>query len=162
MPFGLQGVQSLPLRLHLTLHRQKRAASISSPKIGSMIVRAGDTRRSPATPSVGCGCAGVGDGEASSLMRSGAREVAFSRDAFDCPRCCCEHALSKEVCSIRNAGVEIPTSCEQGVCGTCLTRVIQGEPDHRDHFLTDAEREKNDQFLLCCSRSKSHLLVLDL
>ncbi|WP_029000766.1 PDR/VanB family oxidoreductase [Azohydromonas australica] len=59
-------------------------------------------------------------------------------------------------------GVEVPTSCESGVCGTCLTRVIDGTPDHRDVYLTDAEHERNDQFTPCCSRSSSPLLVLDL
>ncbi|MGE4335480.1 MAG: 2Fe-2S iron-sulfur cluster-binding protein [Pigmentiphaga sp.] len=59
-------------------------------------------------------------------------------------------------------GIDIPVSCEQGVCGTCLTRVLEGEPDHRDLYLTDAERDANDQMLPCCSRSKSPLLVLDL
>jgi len=53
-------------------------------------------------------------------------------------------------------------SCEQGVCGTCLTRVISGTPDHRDHYLTPEEHAANDQFLPCCSRSKSPRLVLDL
>ncbi|TKC92335.1 oxidoreductase [Trinickia terrae] len=60
------------------------------------------------------------------------------------------------------AGVDLPTSCEQGVCGTCLTRVLSGEPDHRDVYLTDEEKAANDQFLPCCSRSKSPVLVLDL
>lgn len=60
------------------------------------------------------------------------------------------------------AGVEIPLSCEQGICGTCLTRVLEGEPDHRDMFLTDEERARNDQFTPCCSRAKSARLVLDL
>lgn len=60
------------------------------------------------------------------------------------------------------AGVDVPVSCEQGVCGTCLTRVIDGTPDHRDMFLTDAERAANDQFTPCCSRAKGPLLVLDL
>lgn len=64
--------------------------------------------------------------------------------------------------ALGDAGVEIPMSCEQGVCGTCLTRVLDGEPDHRDHYLTDAEKLKNDQMLPCCSRSKSAMLVLDL
>lgn len=64
--------------------------------------------------------------------------------------------------ALLNAGIEVPTSCEQGVCGTCLTRVIEGDPEHRDMFLTDEERRKNDQFLPCCSRSKSPVLVLDL
>lgn len=59
-------------------------------------------------------------------------------------------------------GIEVPTSCEQGVCGTCLTRVIEGVPDHRDLFLTPAEQAANDQFLPCCSRAKSAVLVLDL
>ena len=64
--------------------------------------------------------------------------------------------------ALAEAGVEIPTSCEQGVCGTCLTRVIEGQPDHRDHYLTDDEQAANDQFLPCCSRAKSKVLVLDL
>ena len=59
-------------------------------------------------------------------------------------------------------GVEVPTSCEAGVCGTCLTRVLDGTPDHRDTFLTDAERAANDQFTPCCSRALTSLLVLDL
>lgn len=59
-------------------------------------------------------------------------------------------------------GVEVPTSCEQGVCGTCLTRVLEGEPDHRDLFLTPQEHAVNDQFTPCCSRAKSAMLVLDL
>jgi len=59
-------------------------------------------------------------------------------------------------------GVDIPVSCEGGVCGTCLTRVLEGEPDHRDYFLTLEERAKNDQILPCCSRSKTARLVLDL
>ena len=60
------------------------------------------------------------------------------------------------------AGVEILTSCEQGVCGTCITRVLEGEPDHRDLYFTPEEQARNDQFTPCCSRSKSPLLVLDL
>lgn len=59
-------------------------------------------------------------------------------------------------------GIQIPVSCEQGVCGTCLTRVLEGTPDHRDLLLTDAERARNDQLTPCCSRAKSSLLVLDL
>jgi vanillate monooxygenase ferredoxin subunit len=47
--------------------------------------------------------------------------------------------------AIRLAGVQIPVSCEQGVCGTCLTPVVVGIPDHRDKFLTPRERAQNDQ-----------------
>ncbi|WP_438393116.1 PDR/VanB family oxidoreductase [Caballeronia sp. DA-9] len=59
-------------------------------------------------------------------------------------------------------GVHVETSCEQGVCGTCLTRVLAGEPDHRDLYLTDVERAGNSQFLPCCSRSRTPELLLDL
>ncbi|MQR00742.1 PDR/VanB family oxidoreductase [Glaciimonas soli] len=59
-------------------------------------------------------------------------------------------------------GIEIPTSCEQGVCGTCITRVLSGTPDHRDMYFTDQEHAKNDQFTPCCSRATSKILVLDL
>jgi vanillate O-demethylase ferredoxin subunit len=51
------------------------------------------------------------------------------------------------------AGYHIPLSCEQGVCGTCLTRVIDGKLVHRDSFLTEAEQACGDQMLLCCSRA---------
>ncbi|MFC6673314.1 PDR/VanB family oxidoreductase [Marinobacterium aestuariivivens] len=58
--------------------------------------------------------------------------------------------------------IDIPYSCEDGVCGTCLTRVLEGEPDHRDFFMTPAEHAKNDQFTPCCSRARSKRLVLDI
>jgi vanillate O-demethylase ferredoxin subunit len=64
--------------------------------------------------------------------------------------------------ALAEAGVEVLVSCEQGVCGTCLTRVLQGTPDHRDVYLTPEEQEANDQFTPCCSRAKSARLVLDL
>jgi len=60
------------------------------------------------------------------------------------------------------AGIEIETSCEQGICGSCITRVVQGIPDHRDQFMTDSEHANNDQFTPCCSRAKTPCLVLDL
>lgn len=59
-------------------------------------------------------------------------------------------------------GIDVPYSCESGVCGTCLTRVLEGVPEHRDTFLTEAERAANDQFTPCCSRACTPLLVLDL
>lgn len=66
------------------------------------------------------------------------------------------------IAALAAAGVEVPISCEQGVCGTCLTRVLEGVPDHRDLYLTPEEQARNDQFTPCCSRSKSARLVLDL
>ncbi len=63
---------------------------------------------------------------------------------------------------LKENGIDIPVSCEQGVCGTCLTHVLEGEPEHLDSFLTDEERARNDQIMPCCSRSRSRKLVLDL
>jgi vanillate monooxygenase ferredoxin subunit len=71
-------------------------------------------------------------------------------------------ASQSVVQALREHGIEILTSCEQGVCGTCITRVLEGEPDHRDMYFSDEERAMNDQFTPCCSRSKSRTLVLDL
>ncbi|NDZ82252.1 oxidoreductase [Streptomyces sp. SID10853] len=59
-------------------------------------------------------------------------------------------------------GVEVELSCEQGMCGACLTPVLAGEPDHRDEVQTPAERAANDRITICCSRSRSPELVLDL
>ena len=59
-------------------------------------------------------------------------------------------------------GIKVEVSCEQGICGTCIVDVLEGEPDHRDQFLTDDEKEDNDQIAVCCSRSKSPVLVLDI
>jgi vanillate O-demethylase ferredoxin subunit len=64
--------------------------------------------------------------------------------------------------ALQAAGVEIATSCSQGVCGTCLTRVLEGEPDHWDMYLTPDEQAANDRFCPCVSRSRSELLVIDL
>lgn len=64
--------------------------------------------------------------------------------------------------ALKQAGIKVSMSCEEGVCGTCITDVIEGEPDHRDHFLTDEEKADNDQIAVCCSRAKSKRLVLDL
>ena len=59
-------------------------------------------------------------------------------------------------------GVEVMTSCREGTCGTCETAVISGIPDHRDSVLSDEEHATNEVMMICCSRSLSPLLVLDL
>lgn len=63
---------------------------------------------------------------------------------------------------LQDAGVEVPFSCSEGVCGTCLTQVKEGDPEHWDMYLTPEEQEKNDCMMVCISRSKSSRLVLDL
>jgi tetrachlorobenzoquinone reductase len=58
--------------------------------------------------------------------------------------------------------VDVTHSCREGTCGTCITTVLAGIPDHRDSVLTAAERAANDVFLPCVSRCLSETLVLDL
>lgn len=69
-------------------------------------------------------------------------------------------------CTVMNAlranGVEVPSSCEQGVCGMCETRVLEGEVDHRDMLLTETERARNNVMMVCVSRGRCSRLVLDL
>ena len=64
--------------------------------------------------------------------------------------------------ALLDQGIEVELSCEQGICGTCITRVLEGAPDHRDQYLTDAERAAGDQMTICCSRAMGDRLVLDL
>ncbi len=60
------------------------------------------------------------------------------------------------------AGVDIGFACSEGVCGTCEVKVLDGVPDHRDHFLSEADKETNKAIMVCCSGSKSETLVLDI
>lgn len=60
------------------------------------------------------------------------------------------------------ANIPVDFICREGVCGTCRTAVISGKPDHRDYVLSEAERAKNDQMMICCSRSISDSLTLDM
>jgi ferredoxin-NADP reductase len=63
--------------------------------------------------------------------------------------------------SLRAAGLTVPSSCEEGICGTCETRVIEGVPDHRDSILSAAEQAENNTMMICVGRSHSDRLVLD-
>ena len=61
---------------------------------------------------------------------------------------------------LHEAGVDLPTSCEEGICGTCRTTYLAGDPVHNDFVLTPKEQET--ELMPCCARSNSELLVLDL
>ncbi|MFD1009459.1 PDR/VanB family oxidoreductase [Oceanisphaera ostreae] len=63
---------------------------------------------------------------------------------------------------LRAAGINIPISCRNGVCGSCETGVLSGVPDHRDSILSPEEREENNFMMLCVSRAFTPELVLDL
>jgi vanillate O-demethylase ferredoxin subunit len=59
-------------------------------------------------------------------------------------------------------GIEVGFSCMSGMCGSCRVSVLEGVPDHRDEVLTQEERSQGDCIILCCSRSRTPVLVLDL
>ncbi|HEY1689782.1 MAG TPA: PDR/VanB family oxidoreductase [Solirubrobacteraceae bacterium] len=64
--------------------------------------------------------------------------------------------------ALESAGIDVPCSCREGTCGTCETDVLDGIVDHRDSFLSEEEREEGRTMMICCSRSHSPRLVLDL
>lgn len=64
--------------------------------------------------------------------------------------------------TMREAGLTVPSSCEQGACGTCLTGVLEGEVDHQDVYLNKTEKASNTCMMTCVSRAKGPRLVLDI
>lgn len=62
---------------------------------------------------------------------------------------------------LEEAGVDVYGSCYQGTCGSCESTVLEGEPDHRDSVLTQAEKDDGSVMMICVSRSRSKRLVLD-
>ena len=63
---------------------------------------------------------------------------------------------------LRDNGVKLMSSCEQGACGTCKVRVLEGLINHQDVFLNHSERAQGDVMLTCVSRAKSKRLILDI
>jgi len=64
--------------------------------------------------------------------------------------------------ALEQHGLAVPYSCREGLCGTCETRVIAGEPEHRDCVLSSAARAANDTMMICVSRARSEVIELDL
>lgn len=74
----------------------------------------------------------------------------------------CEVPVGESITdALGRAGIVVPTSCREGICGTCETKVIAGVPDHRDFLLGDADRESGATMLICVSRARTPELVLD-
>ena len=63
---------------------------------------------------------------------------------------------------LKENGVNLISSCEQGACGTCKVRVLEGEINHQDVFLNSFEKSQGNIMLTCVSRAKSKRLVLDI
>jgi ferredoxin-NADP reductase len=96
-----------------------------------------------------------------------ARPAGEGADAFDvvCARSARTirvEAGTSVLSALRGAGFDLPSSCEQGVCGTCECRVLEGEIEHRDSILSASERAANAAMMTCVSRAKGARLVLDI
>tara|TARA_Y100000590_G_scaffold363015_1_gene420441 strand:+ start:41 stop:478 length:438 start_codon:yes stop_codon:yes gene_type:complete len=63
---------------------------------------------------------------------------------------------------LRANGVPLPSSCEQGACGTCEVPVLDGVPHHQDVYLNDSEHEAGKRIMTCVSRAHSEQLILDI
>lgn len=115
---------------------------LAAPKLGTRAVHL--ERFSPRSVAVG-----VAD-------RAFAVKLARSGRVFDVP-------ADKSLLSVLvAAGIRISSSCQEGVCGSCVTGVLSGIPDHRDSFLTDEERNAGQDICPCVSRANTPELVLDL
>ncbi|WP_375287320.1 PDR/VanB family oxidoreductase [Sphingomonas sp.] len=64
--------------------------------------------------------------------------------------------------ALEQAGAPVRSLCRGGACGECVTGVIDGTPDHRDHFLSQAEKASGTLVMPCVSRSRTPILTLDL
>lgn len=62
---------------------------------------------------------------------------------------------------LQENGCDVDTSCEEGICGTCIMEVVEGEPEHRDSVLTESERDSGEVIAVCVSRARNEKLVLD-
>jgi ferredoxin-NADP reductase len=85
-------------------------------------------------------------------------EIALARSALTL-----EVAAGQTILDVlRASGVDLPSSCEQGACGTCVVTVLEGEPDHQDVYLNESEKRLGARMMSCVSRAKSARLVLDI
>lgn len=98
----------------------------------------------------------------SASARSSSSTTAFEVIASRSGRSTTVGADETVVTALRRIGVDVLTSCAQGVCGTCETGVVSGRPEHRDSLLDDAERAASSCMFPCVSRSLDRQLVLDL
>lgn len=92
--------------------------------------------------------AAIGGGYEVELARSGRRlSVSEGQSLLD---------------TLLDAGLDVPFSCTQGICGSCRITVLDGLPDHHDECLSDDERQSTQCVIACCSGSRSAVLTLDL
>lgn len=100
--------------------------------------------------------------ESFAVLRSGANEQPFTVEIASTGQQFTIPGDQTILEVLDQAGVFVPSTCRQGICGICITNVLSGPVDHRDDYLAPEERAKNDVVLPCCSRAAAGCLVLDL
>jgi len=71
------------------------------------------------------------------------------------------HAHQSLAQSLIDAGISIQTSCERGICGTCVVPLLEGTAEHRDSYLSKDEKESMTKIALCCSRAITDYIIID-
>lgn len=97
-------------------------------------------------------------GNAREIDDSSSFEIALARSAMTL-----QVPAGKTILQVlRENGINQVSSCGQGACGTCMVKVLEGEPDHQDVYLNTSEKAAGDRIMTCVSRAKSSRLILDL
>jgi len=91
-------------------------------------------------------------------MTGGAFEVTLAKSGLTLQVAADETLLR----AIERAGVKVDCMCREGICGSCETAIVDGEADHRDNYLSDAEKDAQRTMMLCVSRARGSRLVLEL
>ena len=118
-----------------------------------------DTVAEFVTPVVGDGNIHIEHFEAAEVDTSG--DTAFTveldtGESFEIP-------ANRSILSVlEENGIDVFKSCEEGICGSCVSNVLEGEPEHRDNCLSAADKAAGDQMALCVSRAKTRKLLIEL
>ncbi|MGI5220370.1 PDR/VanB family oxidoreductase [Nocardia sp. CA-290969] len=156
------------VRLHTGCTRAEQRAALASVAAGltgdSAVYTCGpagfmDTVTEVVAPVVGIGNVHIEHFEAAAVDTSGDTGFTVELDtgeSFEIP-------ADRSILSVlEENGIDVFKSCEEGICGSCVSNVLEGEPDHRDNCLSVADKAAGDQMALCVSRSKSPKLVIEL
>ncbi|MEU4841391.1 PDR/VanB family oxidoreductase [Nocardia testacea] len=156
------------VRLHLGCTRAEQRGALTAVAAGltpdTAVYTCGpagfmDTVAELVTPMVGIGNVHIEHFEAAAADTSG--DTAFTveldtGESFEIP-------ADRSILSVlEENGIEVFKSCEEGICGSCVSNILEGEPDHRDNCLSVADKAAGEQMALCVSRAKTPKLVIEL
>lgn len=157
-------------RLHLHVSdeggRNDFAALLAQPDAGAQIYACGPERMLAALQEA---CAGwpedalrVEHFHSTLATLDPSREHAFEAELKDSGIVLQVPADQTLLAALRAANIDVQSDCEEGLCGSCEVRVLDGAVDHRDVVLTRAEREAGTRMMACCSRAQGGRIVLEL